>query len=801
MKHSTDRILTSHVGSLIRPPALQDFLRARQAGKPYDQQAYQTCLTQSVAEVVRHQVEVGVDVPSDGEFGKSISWSQYALERLAGFERRPIKSGGNPFTRGADRTKFAEFYAELDARDGVVTTIDAVCVGPIKYTGQAELKRDIDNFKAALKNVKVEEAFLPVAAPASVIPDRKNEFYKSDEELQVAIAEAMRDEYKQIIDAGFLVQLDDARNAVTYDRMVPPASFEDYRRWLAKQVDIINRAIAGFARRPHPLPRLLGFVAGSACQRRAAEGHRRSDPQDKSGRLRHRGRQSAPRARMERVEERQAWRRAGAHPRRHQPRHQRGRASRAGRRAHCSPGETGRPRERHRRHRLRFRAGAVPPPRPPDDPMGETRGARGRRPSCEQGTLGLRCGLTGQFTSRETVKERRMNVSAQQPSGLKIPFDHARLDRLMDQAGIDVVLATSKHNVQYLLGGHRANFFDYMDATGITRYLPVLVYPKGAPQKAAYIGHRLESFQHQAKPLWTPTTDTTSNGSVDAMQKAVDYMKKAGIKPKRIATEFGFLPYDASKVLRAAFPDADWVDGLYVLERQRLVKSADELKMLRYASDAVIDAMMATIAKSPPGSTKAEVVETLRKEETLRGMNFEYCLITAGTSFNRAPSDQKWEKGDIMSIDSGGNYHGYIGDVCRMAIQGEPDAELQDLLAEIEAIQQAAFKAMKPGAPGSAIYAAAEPLVQKSKHHNAIEFLAHGMGLVSHEAPRLTDHGPVPYPADDAGKPLEAGMVVSVETTLKHPSRGFIKLEDTAVVTPAGHDLYGAGARGWNKAG
>ncbi len=245
MKHSTGRILTTHVGSLIRPPALQEFLRAKQAGRPYDEQGYQKLLAQSVAEVVRRQTETGIDVPSDGEFGKSISWSQYALKRLSGFERRPIKPGGNPFQRGADRARFAEFYAELDARDGVVTTMDAICTGPIKYTGQAELQRDIDNFKAALSHVKVEEAFLPVAAPASVIPDRKNEFYKSDEELQVAIAEAMRAEYKMIIDAGFLVQLDDARNAVTYDRMVPPATFEDYRRWLAKQVEIINHAIAG----------------------------------------------------------------------------------------------------------------------------------------------------------------------------------------------------------------------------------------------------------------------------------------------------------------------------------------------------------------------------------------------------------------------------------------------------------------------------------------------------------------------------------------------------------------------------
>lgn len=246
MKHSTDRILTTHVGSLIRPAALQDFLRLKQAGKPYDEAAYQRCLSETVAQVVKEQAQAGIDVVSDGEFGKSISWAQYALTRLSGFERRPIKSdAANPFKRGADRTRFAEFYAELDRNEAVATTMEAICVGPIAYNGQAELQRDIDNFKAALKGVKVEEAFLPVAAPASVIPDRKNEYYKSDEELQAAIAAAMRTEYKMIVDAGFLVQLDDARSAVTFDRMVPPASFPDYKRWLEKQIEIMNHAIEG----------------------------------------------------------------------------------------------------------------------------------------------------------------------------------------------------------------------------------------------------------------------------------------------------------------------------------------------------------------------------------------------------------------------------------------------------------------------------------------------------------------------------------------------------------------------------
>jgi 5-methyltetrahydropteroyltriglutamate--homocysteine methyltransferase len=245
-----DRVLTTHVGSLIRPPELLQFIRLRQSRQAYDEQAYASCLQGAVAEVVRRQVEAGVDLPSDGEFGKAISWSQYALERLSGFERRAARPGEHGSTRGADRARFADFYRELDAADGPpaqvgVSAGQAVCVGSVAYTGQAELQRDIDNFKAALAQAGVEQGFLPVAAPSSVIPDRINEYYKSDDELLFAIAEAMRAEYRAIVDAGLMLQLDDARLAVTYDRMVPPASFSQYRSWVARQVEAINHALQG----------------------------------------------------------------------------------------------------------------------------------------------------------------------------------------------------------------------------------------------------------------------------------------------------------------------------------------------------------------------------------------------------------------------------------------------------------------------------------------------------------------------------------------------------------------------------
>ena len=249
MKRSTNRILTTHAGSLVRPTRLLDLVRSQQNGAPVEQQAYEHCLKESVAEVVRQQVRAGVDIVSDGEFGKSTSWSLYALKRLIGFELRPVEASANPFARGADRERFREFYAELEGGDGRtwsnVTRQDAVCIAPIQYTGLEELQRDIANFKAALDGVNVEEAFLPVAAPSSAIPDRKNEYYRNDEELIVALADALRTEYRTIANAGFLVQIDDARAAVTYDRMVPPATFDDYYHWLARHVEVLNHALEG----------------------------------------------------------------------------------------------------------------------------------------------------------------------------------------------------------------------------------------------------------------------------------------------------------------------------------------------------------------------------------------------------------------------------------------------------------------------------------------------------------------------------------------------------------------------------
>lgn len=387
-------------------------------------------------------------------------------------------------------------------------------------------------------------------------------------------------------------------------------------------------------------------------------------------------------------------------------------------------------------------------------------------------------------------------------SPMTLPFDAARLDAILDAAGIDVLITTSKHNIQYLTGGYRFFFFETMEAIGVTRYVPILIYRKGRPADAAYIGCDIEKHEAENGRFWMPHLDLAAVGSADAMRRATDYLKKLGPSVRRIAVEAPFLPSDADRILRDALPSAEIVDAVVPLERLRAVKTATEIGYLREASDRVIEAMLTVFARDcVPGATKLAVTEALRREEVSRGLVFDYNQITAGTSLNRAPSGQRLAAGDIISMDSGGNYHGYIGDLCRMAIIGEPDAELSDLLGFVDEVQMAARRPIGAGAQGAEIAAAALPLVGASPHGAYTHFIVHGMGLVSHEAPRLMTEPRFSYRGDDAERPLEAGMCLSIETTMRHPRRGFVKLEDTVLVTATGWEGLGDRGRGWTRAG
>ncbi|MFN7267793.1 MAG: M24 family metallopeptidase [Cereibacter sp.] len=393
-----------------------------------------------------------------------------------------------------------------------------------------------------------------------------------------------------------------------------------------------------------------------------------------------------------------------------------------------------------------------------------------------------------------------MDMPQSRPIAYPAP-DLARIDRLMDAAGLEALVVTSRHNVQYLLGGYRFIFFSAMDAIGHSRYLPVVVYRRGGADTAAYIGNRMEGAEHANHPLWTPTVLPISWGSVDAAEAAAAHLKKIGVARGRIGIEPGFLPVDAWQVLAGALGADRLADATGMLEQMRAIKTPAELDLLRQASELITDAMGATMAAAAEGWTKHRIIEDLRRQETQRGLHFDYCLLTLGASHNRAGSQQAWQPGEVMSMDSGGNYRGYIGDLCRMAVLGEPDPELVDLLAGIETVQQAAFARVAPGVPGGDLIAAGEAALKAQPSAAFTDFFAHGMGLISHEVPFLMTNHPVAYEGVDAARPLEEGMVLSVETTMLHPTRGFLKLEDTLAVTATGYEMFGDRGRGWTRGG
>lgn len=245
MKRSTDRFLTTHVGSLIRPPKITEYVEALANHQAIDQPAFESELRSSVAEVVRQQAAAGVDMVSDGEFGK-INWLAYFPQRVSGFETR-MQQLRSPSFLGAERDgRFAEFYDQTQTffkRGQPFPHI--VCVGPVKYTGAgfAALQRDIANLKNALAGVQVQEAFLPVVAPCSMGVAYSNEYYKSDEEFLGAVADALHEEYKAITDAGLVVQVDDAILTNLYDQV--RADGKDYQRWVAMNIEALNYGLRG----------------------------------------------------------------------------------------------------------------------------------------------------------------------------------------------------------------------------------------------------------------------------------------------------------------------------------------------------------------------------------------------------------------------------------------------------------------------------------------------------------------------------------------------------------------------------
>ena len=244
MRNSAERILTTHVGSLPRPQTLIEAFVAEDRGVAIDRAAYEALLEEAVDEVVGRQVALGIDIVDDGEFSKR-GFAVYANERLDGYEARP-RPRGIPWGGSREALAFPEFYETVRPHGpGALLPVDEmVCVGPVRYRGRQQLDRDLANLRAAVDAHGAAEAFVPAISPVDVAGNQRNEHYASDEAFLYAVADAMNEEYRAIVDAGFILQIDDP-HLVTHYVKTPDLEMGAYRKWLAAQIEAINHALKG----------------------------------------------------------------------------------------------------------------------------------------------------------------------------------------------------------------------------------------------------------------------------------------------------------------------------------------------------------------------------------------------------------------------------------------------------------------------------------------------------------------------------------------------------------------------------
>ena len=246
MKRSTQRILTTHVGSLPRPPDLLQMIQAKEQGEPLDAEGFARRVASAVADVVRKQAESGIDIVADGEMGR-FGFIPYVNERLTGLEARRNPRNEGTWARSREHLAFPEYYAwaaQMPGAAGGAQRSQWVCTGPIAYKGGEALKRDIDNLKTTLAQVRYEEAFMPAVSPGQLAGWNKNEYYKTDEEFRIAIADALREEYRTIVDAGLVLQIDDPQLASHYTTH-PELDIAQCRNVASETVELLNHALAG----------------------------------------------------------------------------------------------------------------------------------------------------------------------------------------------------------------------------------------------------------------------------------------------------------------------------------------------------------------------------------------------------------------------------------------------------------------------------------------------------------------------------------------------------------------------------
>jgi Xaa-Pro aminopeptidase len=364
------------------------------------------------------------------------------------------------------------------------------------------------------------------------------------------------------------------------------------------------------------------------------------------------------------------------------------------------------------------------------------------------------------------------------------PFDSAKLQQLMDDAGVDLLLASTRHNVRYLTGGYVYHFHERSPRMGSSQYLAFVGVPRGRIEDAFYIGATGEKMGLEVLPLWIGERRLDAGDAASSAKTAAGMAKSLGASGGMIGVEMPFLPASTLAAMQSDLPGATFVDATDLLHELRAIKTDAELSILRTVSDQVAAAIQAGFRSGYDGVPTRELAATIEREIGTHGVTFLWAFTNAGPGYLRAPSETRWERGRMLHLDCGGEEQDYLADICRMGALGEPSAlgrELTDACLDIQGIVRGKLRA---GMTYGDVSAAAEDALASSSHAKIGRIVAHGIGMVSHEQPMIN----LP---EQANRMLENGHVLSVETEFHHPEVGHVKIEDTIAITPNGATGFG----------
>jgi len=368
-----------------------------------------------------------------------------------------------------------------------------------------------------------------------------------------------------------------------------------------------------------------------------------------------------------------------------------------------------------------------------------------------------------------------------------LPFDGEKLRGLMDEAGLDLVLASTRHNVRYLTGGYVYHFNERCQRAGSSQYMAMVGVPRKV-EDAFYVGAGMEKGGLGVLPMWIDRRELTG-GNVASTTTAAGAAAKATLNGggARVGVEMPFLPAQAFQALQSALPGAALVDATDLLHELRAIKTAAELERLSCVSDKVAEAIQSGFRSGRHGITTRELASNVERSMGERGLAFLWAFTNAGPGYVRAPSDIQWQRGRMLHLDCGGEDGDYLADICRMGALGEPTTIGRDLTEECLAIQATVRGKMRAGMSFGEVQAASDAALSASAHAGIGRIVAHGIGMVSHEQPMINR-------PEQAARRLAVGHVLSIETEFHHPEAGHVKIEDTVAI---GRD----GARGMGDIG